>query len=272
MPQMALLGYARSDANPTRHPRRSIALDGYAHSMHRPQIGIPLTLDDRGRWREGRSYFYIDRSYADAVLRAGGGALQLPIQANPERLVAALDGLLLPGGDDFPSAVELPEDASLDLVPPEQLAFDEALFEAASARGIPIFGICYGMQLMARSRGAVLYAHLPSERPEVECHKLPPEARHEISVEGTSQLASILGSRMELVNSLHQQAVRQVGPSHRAVAKSPDGVIEAIESRMDSTSSWELGVQWHPEKMRNDSSDRLFRAFIDACRPSGSDA
>ena len=76
--------------------------------MRRPRIGIPLTLDDRGRWRRDRAYHYIDRSYADAVDRAGGLALHLPIQHDVDALVEGLDGLLLPGGDDFPSTTPLP--------------------------------------------------------------------------------------------------------------------------------------------------------------------
>ena len=63
------------------------AADGYARAMRRPQIGIPLTLDDRGRWRTGRHYHYIDRRYADAIDGAGGLAVQLPIQSDPEALV-----------------------------------------------------------------------------------------------------------------------------------------------------------------------------------------
>ncbi|MFP6654537.1 MAG: gamma-glutamyl-gamma-aminobutyrate hydrolase family protein [Myxococcota bacterium] len=234
--------------------------------MNRPQIGISLTLDNRGRWRKGRSYHYIDRSYADAIDRAGGNCLQLPIQAEPESLMARLDGLLLPGGDDFPADGELPDDVRLNLVSPEQLAFDEALFEAARSRGVPIFGICYGMQLMARARGGVLTAHLASQMPEAQCHQLSPEQRHAISIEATSRLASILGSRIEHVNSLHQQAVRSVGTMHRIVATSPDGLIEAIELEPEQASTWEIGVQWHPEKLANQSSDQLFRAFVDACR------
>jgi len=87
--------------------------------MHRPRIGIPLSLDDRGRWRAERTYHYIDRSYADAIDRAGGVALHLPIQSDVAGLVDAIDGLLLPGGDDFPSDAPLaPEiEALLDLVP-----------------------------------------------------------------------------------------------------------------------------------------------------------
>lgn len=240
--------------------------------MHRPQIGISLTLDDHGRWREGREYHYIDRSYADAISAAGGIALQLPIQTNPAAIVESLDGLLIPGGNDFPPEGALPDEipdaADLDLISAEQLAFDEALFEAASERAIPILGICYGMQLMARMRNGVLDAHLPSQRRDADCHKLPPDARHPIEIEPDSRLARILGSETCEVNSLHQQAVRQVGPAHRAVASSSDGVIEAIERSGASADTWELGVQWHPEKMVEDSSQRLFRAFVNACRKS----
>jgi len=238
--------------------------------MHRPQIGIPLTLDDRERWREGRAYHYIDRSYADAVSDAGGIALQLPIQNDPAALVDSLDGLLLPGGDDFPAEGSSPngisDEVRLDLVSPEQLAFDEALYEAASSRAIPILGICYGMQLMARMRNGVLDIHLPSQRPDVDCHKLPPDARHPIQIEPGSQLAGIIGCETCDVNSLHQQAVRRVGPKHRAVAISRDGVIEAFEGSSANSNAWEIGVQWHPEKMFEISSRRLFHAFVEACR------
>ena len=60
-------------------------------------------MDARGRWRAGRSYLYIDQAYAGAVERAGGLPILLPLQA-PERapeLVARIDALLLPGGDDL---------------------------------------------------------------------------------------------------------------------------------------------------------------------------
>jgi putative glutamine amidotransferase len=252
--------------------------------MYRPEIGISLSLDDRGRWREGRSYHYIDRSYADAIALAGAGAHQLPIQSSVELLVDSLDGLLLPGGDDFPTAEGSPTaenspsaeasslDAELDLVSREQLDFDRALFAAASQRGIPILGICYGMQLIVLARGGKLDIHLPSERPEAQCHKLSVDERHAISIESTSLLVSIMESQSGDVNSLHHQAVRSVGPMHRVVATSADGIIEAIEHvracDADADATWEIGVQWHPEKMSDPASRRLFKAFVDACRTS----
>ena len=237
--------------------------------MHRPRIGIPLTLDDRGRWREGRDYHYIDRRYADAIVRAGGLALQLPIQPEVEPLLDAIDGLLLPGGDDFPSDGPLPPEVELDLVAEEQLAFDRALYREARIRSLPVLGICYGMQLMAHTLGGQLDAHLPSQRPEAAPHRLASEARHTVEIAEKSRLAEIVGTRSLSVNSLHHQAIRAPGPAHRAVAFAPDGVIEAIEPAGAGSERWELGVQWHPEKQDDAESDRLFQAFIAACR-SGS--
>jgi len=237
--------------------------------MRRPRIGIPLSLDDRGRWRAGRDYHYIDRSYADAIARAGGIPLQLPIQSDPAPLLEILDGLLVPGGDDLLPDEPLPAQVELDPVAEAQLAFDQALIEAARPRGLPILGICYGMQLLARLAGGELHSHLPSERPDAEEHRhADPDDRHDLSVEPDSRLAAVLGVAGCSVNSLHHQAVRRVGHFHRVVARSPDGVIEAIESvsQPDAESlRWELGVQWHPEKLPSPESDRLFRHFVEAC-------
>ena len=237
--------------------------------MRRPRIGIPLCLDDRDRWRAGRDYVYADQAYAAALDRAGGAPLFVPIQSTPETLIDGLDGLLIPGGDDLPALPERgeisPSPELLDLVPERQLEFDASLLSAARTAELPILGICYGMQLMARTTGGSLYTHLPSQHPELSDHKLETwESRHPVEITADSRLATILGAGRLPVNSLHHQALRDAGRSLRVAALSEDGLIEAIES--GANERFEVGVQWHPEKMSDASSDRLFRAFVDACR------
>ncbi len=230
----------------------------------RSLIGIPLCLDDRGRWRSGRRYLYSDDAYASAVSDSGGLAVQLPIQAEPEALIARLDGLLLPGGDDLPPGnSERYAGVGFDLVPTVQSEFDRRLLRAARERGLPVLAICYGMQLLVVELGGSLHYHIPIDAPEALLHQLPEtEGRHHLLIEEGTRLQDLLGPNPEPVNSLHHQAVANPGHRLRPSARAEDGLIEAVE---EEGAIFRVGVQWHPEKMRGPHRDQLFRAFIDAC-------
>jgi putative glutamine amidotransferase len=231
-----------------------------------PLIGIPLCHDANGRIRAGREYLYSDIAYARAIERAGGTPIHLPIQQETTALLERIDGLLLPGGDDF-----LPDEPPRvpDLFTPAsdtQIAFDAALLEAALARDLPVLGICYGAQLIGRAFGASFYYHLPDERPDAIDHQLDErEGRHAIHIDEATRLASIVGEGMHEVNSLHHQAISQVEGSLCVSARAPDGVIEAIEH---PAHRFCLGVQWHPEKASGADSDALFDAFVTASTTS----
>jgi putative glutamine amidotransferase len=235
----------------------------------RPLIGIPPSLDGRGRWRAGRRYHYLHDAYARAVAETGGLPVYLPVQPEVDGLLARLDGLLLPGGDDLPPDPERegppPEGVTLDLVPEEQLAFDTRLLEAALARPLPVLAICYGMQLLARVCGGRLHAHLPSDRPEGAAHRLPEaDGRHGITVAEGSVLARVLGDAPPVVNSLHHQGVSDAGRL-RVCARAEDDLIEAVE---DPGARFCLGLQWHPEQLEGPGRERPFAAFVAACRGS----
>ena len=230
----------------------------------RPLIGMPPCLDDRGRWRSGRTYHYMDAAYAHALDAAGAHAIVLPRQGDVAALVERLDGVLLPGGDDFAPDRGYPAHVRFDCVPDAQLAFDRALLAAALERRLPLLGVCYGMQLLALARGATLHYDLPTDRPESAPHQLPEaDGRHAIKVEPASALAEILGADPPPVNSLHHQALAEPGAGVRVSARAPDGVVEAIELE---DHPFALGVQWHPEKLEGPHRDALFGAFVAACQ------
>lgn len=234
----------------------------------RPVIGITQCLDDRGRWRRGRTYSYLDAAYANAIEVAGAIPLLLPIQAEAAALVRRVDGILVPGGDDFspPTREAYPEDVHFDPVPARQIAFDMDVLAAAQAERLPVLGICYGMQLLAMRRSGSLHYHLPTDAPAAAQHQLPEQAgRHTLELEPGTRLATILGPGPHEVNSLHHQSVARPGAGLRVCARAPDGVIEAIESADPAAGPLELGVQWHPEKLSDTASRRLFEALVAAC-------
>lgn len=229
-----------------------------------PLIGISLSLDASGRFRRGRRYHYLDARYAEAVAEAGGVPAYLPIQPRSEEIADRIDGLVIPGGDDIVPDAPYPEEVRFEATPPEQIDFDRALLARALARGIPILGICYGMQILALHHGGSLHHHVPLDVPGAGDHDLPEgEARHPLLVERGTLLEATIGAHPRPVNSSHHQAVANPGERLRTSARAADGVIEAIEREGERFC---LGVQWHPERISGAHRSRLFDAFVSSCR------
>lgn len=164
-------------------------------------------------------------------------------------LLSHVSGLVLSGGEDVGEWIARGEDAG---VPPDATSRDvteHALVEAARELGLPVFGICRGMQLLAALHGSRVL-DLPAAR-DMHPYGLEPDAqlahRHEIELvrRSAASCAGAAAPKMT-VNSIHQQAISHCPEGFAVTATAADGTIEAIES---TTDWYAAGVQWHPEKM-----------------------
>ena len=229
----------------------------------RPLIGIPPVHADRGRASPGRALAVLDLRYVRALEERGATPVCLPLQQDVASLVDRLDGLLVPGGGDFLPERSYPPGVEFDATSPDQLDFDGRVLGRALARGIPVLGICYGMQLLAVHHGGRLHYDIATDLPGAAEHRLAePEGRHALRIEPGTRLAQILAGDGVAVNSRHHQAVAEPGAGLRVGARAQDGVIEAIEA---GAGPFCVGVQWHPERMEPPHLARLFGAFVRAC-------
>lgn len=218
--------------------------------------------------------------YRQAVLHVGGEVRILEPSMTVADALAGLDGLLLTGGSDVaPERYgETPHPAVVD-VDPERDRFEIELIGEARRRGLPIFAICRGIQVLNVACGGSLVQDLPSEVPGALDHnlKVPPHQpfshAHEVWLEKDSMLADLLRERLNDadscdVNSRHHQSIKRVAPGFKVSATAPDGVVEAIE---DTSVPFCLGVQWHPENFWRTGEFRpLFEGFLNAAQTAQS--
>lgn len=188
--------------------------------------------------------------YASSVVQAGGLPVHLPLDADPESLVARMDGLLLAGGEDVsPSLYGQDPGRRTGPCSEERDAFELALARAAIERGIPVLGVCRGAQLLNVLRGGTLIQHLPDDGDISHVPGTKPrlELSHPVRTVPGSVLERLYGSN-PAVNTFHHQGIDAPGIGVRVTATAPDGVIEGIEYE-DATV---IATQWHPEVFGND--------------------
>jgi putative glutamine amidotransferase len=236
----------------------------------RPRIAIPVPHSGDPE--------YAARSmpqYEEAVRQAGGEPVAIPLNQTPAtvmKLIERCDAVLLPGSgaDVDPAKYDAPRHTKTADADKKRDTVDELLLQDAYNMRKPIFGICYGLQVLNVYRSGSLLQHIESSVNHEAGRKVP--VAHHVAIEPDSRLAGIVrDAGVDLshmpVNSSHHQSADLVGDGLRVVSRcAEDGIVEALEGTAGD--QFVLAVQWHPERSvdSDEPSRAMFRAFVEAAR------
>ena len=215
--------------------------------------------------------FMVGQNYIDSVVNSGGAPVLLPPvskQSYCRKILSTIDGLIISGGDDMDPALygEEPH-PQLGLVDVQKGEFEFLLTKMALKSGLPILGICGGIQMLNVASGGTLYQDIPSQTNSTINHsqKLTrPVPYHYVDIKKGTKLYSIMKTEKLRVNSTHHQAIKDLAKGFIVSARSADGIIEAIEM---PGKRFVIGVQWHPESLAvsHNVFCRIFNFFIREC-------
>jgi len=220
---------------------------------------------------QGYRRFSVSEAYTSSIISAGACPVLIPLGL-PEELVNELldrlDGVLFTGGGDIsPEMYGHPDHPSIDGIDPDRDKVELKIIAHAIQKGLPLMGICRGLQIINVALGGDLYADILEQHSQALKHQYYPDypreyLAHDVSIEQSSLLAKVFPGARVPVNSLHHQGVRNLAPGLKSAAFAPDGIIEAFEI---SGHPFGLAVQWHPENLQvYENMRRLFEIFIEA--------
>ena len=233
------------------------------HNRPMPLIGVAAQYRSVGDLMRYKIWGLLE-PYIQALESAGANIVIIPPQAQGglSGMLKKLDGLLLPGGIDVdPGRFGEEPIAELGEVNLERDALEIFLAQHAAQNGLPLLGICRGIQVLNVALGGSLYQDLPSQGFKSLQHYQKSEApvlSHSVEQVAQSPLKGLFDERFR-VNSYHHQALKDLAPGLRTVAVAPDGVTEAAQLE---DHPFFFGVQWHPELLPEQWG--IFRAFIEA--------
>jgi putative glutamine amidotransferase len=228
----------------------------------KPVIGVSC-YGERASWGAWDvDAVVLHRAYVEVLEAAGAAVVIVPPmtdEATIDSIVSRLDGLVLAGGADVnPADYGAQAHATTDRPRLDRDRTERHLYRAARDEGLPVLGICRGMQVMAVESGGSLIQDLPDAGYGL-AHREKPGAftEHGATFTTGSLIARVLGATEATVNSSHHQAVGEPG-GLTVTGLAADGTVEVLE---DPDAAFVLGVQWHPE-MSGDR--RLFEALVHA--------
>ncbi len=177
--------------------------------------------------------------------------IELSDRLNNLDALASCDGVVLSGGIDISPQYYGGSEGYAHAPEPfhkERDAFEFAVFAATQERGIPVLGVCRGMQLINCYYGGTLLQDLQEKN---SVHKITDQLDkvHGITVLPGTLLYQALGQLHCTVNSAHHQAIDRIGEGLKIAAVSEDGIAEAMERTQPEGKPYLLSVQWHPERL-----------------------
>lgn len=245
----------------------------------RPVIGIVMQSQTAIPGERPAAWLMSQR-YVEVLQSFGAVPWLIPLLANdPDTLseiFRRLDGLFLAGGADVePNRYGETRKPACGATDANRDAVEIAMIQQAMAERTPIFGICRGLQILNVACGGSLYQDIATEVPAAIKHDFTAAQQHldrtvevhDVTVKAGTRLAGILGTGVMPVNSIHHQAVKEIGRNLTATAFSPDGVVEALEG---DDGNFVLAVQWHPEELVDAHANmrKLFTEFLTAAAES----
>lgn len=178
---------------------------------------------------------------------------------NTDSILLLADGIILTGGEDI-NPLEYNDTTNIKVCGPidyRRDTLERKLFNYSLENNIPFIGICRGMQMMNVASGGTLYGDIPTEIGDKVLHRNNGEVMHEIVVQNQNSFYESLifptHSDTFLVNSWHHQGLKDIARNIKIVAKSFDGLPEAVV--MDtSIHPFMIAVQFHPERLPAENS------------------
>ncbi|MEO5965470.1 MAG: gamma-glutamyl-gamma-aminobutyrate hydrolase family protein [Candidatus Limnocylindrales bacterium] len=241
-----------------------------------PVPRIVVTLLDVARSPEPEIAARKNALCVDAVVRHGAAALPLDgssPEADRAAAFATMDGLLLTGGPDMDPALFGADPAGAEGIDAARDVLDRAAYGTAVRRGLPMLGICRGLQVMNALGGGRLLQHVDGHVGAGYGHG--PALTHPLRVVPGTRMARILfpanvGGGVLTVNSYHHQAVRKadLAPGFVAAGLSPSPAGDLVEALEATSGPFRMAVQCHPERTESTPRqfERLLAFFVDACR------
>ena len=246
---------------------RSVTLIFYGGASRVGTMKIAISVSGKEKAKGAES------PYFQAMLKAGARPeeIQMVTGADAGKVSSRdFDGILFTGGADV-DPVFYDEQIKYENVHVDRSRdeFERELLDEGRKLGLPILGICRGIQMINVKFGGTLYQDLKSDTALERDHKQAGSrsaTTHSVTVTEPDSLLHSLIQGNCMVNSLHHQAIKRLGRGLKATAHSDDELYEAIE--LADHYPFFLAVQWHPEELVSEHPEQLkiFEEFIARCR------